>query len=80
MFLAQLCAQGTCHQADIVRALGVNKRSLIRWVDQFRKEGGASFFKGRKASAGPKKRIWTFSALQISPGSACQKPTTSLAR
>jgi transposase len=59
MFLAQLCAQGTCHQADLVRALGVNKRSLIRWVDQFRKEGGASFFKGRKASAGPKKRIWT---------------------
>ena len=64
MFVAQLCAQGTCRQADIVRALGVNKRSLIRWVNQFRAEGAASFFKGRKTPEGPRaKRVWTDEAL-----------------
>ena len=60
MFIAQLCAQGSCRQADIVRALGVNKRSLIRWVNQFRAEGAASFFQGRRAPEGPRpKRVWT---------------------
>ena len=60
MFIGQLCAQGTCRQADIVRAFGVNKRSLIRWVNPFRAEGAASFFKGRKTPEGPRtKRVWT---------------------
>ena len=65
MFVAQLCAQGTCRQADIIRALGVNKRSLIRWVNQFRAEGAPSFFKGRKAPEGPRsKRVWTEEVME----------------
>lgn len=58
MFTAQLCAQGTCKQMDIVRAFGVSKRSLIRWVEQFREGGTESFYGGRKASPHVK-RVWT---------------------
>ncbi len=58
MFTAQLCAQGTCRQADIVQAFGVSKRSLIRWVDQFREGGTESFYGGRKATPHVK-RVWT---------------------
>jgi transposase-like protein len=58
MFVAQLCAQGTCKQVDIVRVFGVAKRSLIRWVAQFQDEGPASFFRGRKPVVRPR-RVWT---------------------
>ena len=58
MFAAQLCALGTCKQADLVRTLGLPKRSLIRWVDQFREKGATSFFQGRLAPNN-QKRVWT---------------------
>lgn len=48
MFVAQLCAQGVCSQAQIIRAFGVAKISVVRWVAQYRAEGAASFFRGRK--------------------------------
>jgi hypothetical protein len=48
MFVAQLCAQGTTSQAQIIRAFGVPKISMVRWVAQYRAEGARSFFRGRK--------------------------------
>lgn len=58
MFSAQLCVQGSCRESDILRVFGIAKRSLIRWVQQFRDEGPASFFHGRKPT--PRVcRVWT---------------------
>jgi transposase len=51
MFVAQLCAQKTCSQAQIIRAFGVAKISVVRWVAQYQKEGPGSFFRGRKPAA-----------------------------
>ena len=47
MFTAQLIAQGTCRQVDIVRAFGVSKNSVIRSVDKFRAGGVEAFFTPR---------------------------------
>ena len=39
MFTAQLCVQGACKQAEIVKAFGVSKSSVIRSVKKYRQEG-----------------------------------------
>ena len=36
MFTAQLCCQGACTQAEILRVFGVSKQSLIRNVAKYR--------------------------------------------
>lgn len=58
MFVAQLCVQGSCRLVDIIRVFAVAKRSLIRWVEQYRAEGPESFFAGRKPT--PRRAVvWT---------------------
>ena len=39
MFTAQLCVQGACKQAEIVRAFGVSKSSVLRSVNKYRQDG-----------------------------------------
>ena len=48
MFTAQLCCQGACTQAEIVRTFGVSKNSLLRSVEKFRKEGIEGFYRPRR--------------------------------
>ena len=48
MFAAQLCVQGLCKQAEIVRTFGVSKMSVIRAVRKYREEGIGGFYKSRK--------------------------------
>jgi hypothetical protein len=52
MFTAQLCCQGACRQADIVRAFGVSKNSVVRSVNTYRAEGVGAFYAPR-ATRGP---------------------------
>ena len=47
MFTAQLICQGACRQADIVRAFGVSKSSVIRSVAKYRAGGVEAFFTPR---------------------------------
>ena len=39
MFTAQLCCQGVCTQAQILRTFGVSKNSVLRSVAKYRQEG-----------------------------------------
>ena len=48
MFTAQLCCQGACTQAQIVRTFGVSKNSVLRSVEKYRREGTAGFFQPRR--------------------------------
>lgn len=48
MFTAQLCCQGACTQAQIIRTFGVSKNSLLRSVAKYRKEGINGFYQPRK--------------------------------
>ena len=48
MFTAQLCCQGACTQAQIIRAFGVSKNSLLRSVEKYRKEGIKGFYQPRR--------------------------------
>ena len=48
MFTAQLCCQGTCTQAQIVRVFGVSKNSVLRSVKKCREEGIDGFYRPRK--------------------------------
>jgi transposase len=53
MFTAQLCCQGTCTQAQIIRAFGVSKNSVLRSVAKYLEEGIDGFYRpcrGRGAS------------------------------
>jgi transposase len=53
MFTAQLCCQGACTQAQIIRAFGVSKNSVLRSVAKYREEGIDGFYgprRGRGAS------------------------------
>ena len=43
MFTAQLCCQGVCAQARIIRTFGVSKNSVLRSVAKYRQEGSAGF-------------------------------------
>jgi len=48
MFTAQLCVQGVCSQAQIIRAFGVSKNSVLRSVAKYRQEGIDGFYRPRK--------------------------------
>ena len=48
MFTAQLCCQGTCTQAQIIRAFGVSKNSLLRSIAKYRQEGIDGFYRPRR--------------------------------
>ncbi len=48
MFTAQLCVQGACSQAQIIRAFGVSKNSVLRSVAKYRQEGIDGFYRPRK--------------------------------
>ena len=53
MFTAQLCCQGACTQAQIIRAFGVSKNSVLRSVAKYLEEGVNGFYgprRGRGAS------------------------------
>jgi hypothetical protein len=52
MFTAQLVCQGMCRQADIIKTFGVSKKSVIRAVDKYRREGAEAFFAARKSRRG----------------------------
>jgi hypothetical protein len=47
MLTAQLICQGACRQADIVRAFGISKNSVIRSVEKYRAEGVQAFYASR---------------------------------
>jgi len=53
MFTAQLCVQGVCKQADIIRAIGVSKSSVLRSVKKYRQEGVQGFYKTRRSRGAP---------------------------
>jgi transposase len=53
MFTAQLCVQGACQQAQIVRAFGVSKSSVLRSVNKYRQEGIEGFYKPRRTRGAP---------------------------
>ena len=48
MFTAQLCSQGACTQAEIMRTFGVSKNSLLRSIQKFREEGIEGFYRPRR--------------------------------
>ena len=49
MFTAQLCCQGVCTQAQIIRTFGVSKNSVLRSVTKYHREGINGFYRPRKA-------------------------------
>ena len=53
MFTAQLCAQGTVKQADIIRAFGVSKSSVLRSVSTYREQGIQGFYRLRRTRGAP---------------------------
>lgn len=44
LFTSQLVVNGTVKQMDIVRAFGVSKVSVKRWVKKYREKGMEAFF------------------------------------
>jgi len=56
MFTAQLCCQGACTQAEIIRAFGVSKNSVLRSVAKYRQERIEGFFRPRRS---PPARVLT---------------------
>ena len=48
MFTAQLCCQGACTQAEIIRTFGVSKNSILRSTKKFREEGIEGFYRPRR--------------------------------
>ena len=53
MFTAQLCVQRACKQAEIIKAFGVSKSSVLRSVNKYREEGIAGFYQPRRARGAP---------------------------
>jgi transposase len=53
MFTAQLCCQGACTQAQIIRAFGVAKNSVLRSVAKYLEEGIDGFYKPRRGRDAP---------------------------
>ena len=47
MITAQFCCNGSARQADIIKAFGVSKQSVLRAVKIFREKGSAGFFEER---------------------------------
>ena len=52
MFTAQLCCRGACTQAQIIRAFGVSKNSVLRSVAKYLEEGIDGFY-GPRRGRGP---------------------------
>jgi transposase-like protein len=48
MITSQFCCNGSAKQADIVKAFGVTKQSVLRAVKLFREKGSAGFFEVRR--------------------------------
>jgi len=48
MFTAQLCCQGVCTQAQIIRVFGVSKNSVLRSVAKYQREGIDGFYRPRQ--------------------------------
>ena len=48
MFTAQLCCQGACTQAEIIRAFGVSKNSVLRSIAKYRQDGVGGFYQPRR--------------------------------
>ena len=48
MFTAQLCCQGACTQAEVIRTFGVSKNSVLRSVAKYRQEGIDGFYRPRR--------------------------------
>ena len=48
LITSQLVVNGVASQAEIVRAFGVSKISVKRYVKRYREEGAEGFFKARK--------------------------------
>ncbi len=48
MFTSQLCVNGSTKQADIIRAFGVTKNSVLRAVKLYREKGPEGFYMKRK--------------------------------
>jgi transposase len=48
MFTAQLCCQGVCTQAQIIRTFGVSKKSVLRSVAKYRREEIRGFYQRRR--------------------------------
>ena len=53
MFTAQLCVQRACKQAEIIKAFGVSKSSVLRSVNKYREEGIEGFYQPRRARGAP---------------------------
>lgn len=60
MFTSQLAVNGTCKQAEIVRAFGISAISMKRYVKKYR-EGGAEAFYGQRRR--PQPRVLTAEVL-----------------
>lgn len=52
MFTSLLCCQAACTQAQIIRAFGVSKNSVLRSVAKYREEGIGGFY-GPRRGRGP---------------------------
>lgn len=63
MFTAQLCVQGACKQAEIIKAFGVSKSSVPRSVNKYLEEGIEGFYRPRRARGAP-----------VMMGIACTRP------
>ena len=61
MFTAQLCVQGACKQAEIIKAFGVSKSSVLRSVNKYRQEGIDGFYRPRRTRSAP---VMTSEAIQ----------------
>jgi transposase len=53
MFTAQLCVQRACKQAEIIKAFGVSKSSVLRSVQKYREEGIGGFYRPRRTRGAP---------------------------
>ena len=53
MFTAQLCVHGGCKQAEIIKAFGVSKSSVLRSINKYRREGIDGFYRPRRARGAP---------------------------
>ena len=53
MFTAQLCVQGACKQAEIIKAFGASKSSVQRSVNTYREAGVDGFYKPRRSRGAP---------------------------
>lgn len=61
MFTAQLCVQGAVRQADVLRAFGVSKSSVLRSVERYRQQGVQGFYRPRRTRGA---RVMTAEVIQ----------------